>query len=183
MAESWAAFSVSSAFPWWIRSAFRFVAPSGDHDPLQYRQAVLGHAMMQDLVAFLGYSSSDPSPYYAQERIDEQGQWLPLQPTLWALDIGTPPDGLFPLPPPRPAVSEIPNEWLITLDEALLYACQKDPIWAPLGLVVARLLPVSSRPIAQLVTMWLLCRVLPVCARNDGPNSWEGLDVMLNPVV
>ena len=175
-------FPHAASNPWWTRNAFHFVAPHGRYDPMRWRQAVLQHAMIKDLTDFLDCRCSRRSPHYEQERIDEQGCWLPLQPTFWALDIQMPPEALFPLPQPRPKGSHGPNPWLVTLDEALLYESHT-PFFVPLGLILTRLLPVSPRPIAQVVACWLLYQVLPPCSQRGGPDSWEGLDAMLSPVL
>ncbi len=65
MADSWELLRSPSTYPWWAQNAFRFVAPGGDYDPLQWRQAVLGHRTMKDFVAFLRHCIGEGhKPYY-----------------------------------------------------------------------------------------------------------------------
>ncbi len=75
----------------------------------------------------------------------------------------------------------MPNQWLIALGDEL-----DEPavpvVLVPLGLIATRLLPLSNRPMAQFVALWLAYAVLPVLARSHGPNTWKGLDDLLNPV-
>ncbi len=176
--------SALTSQPWWGDNAFRFSPPGGVYDARQWRQAVLRHDMTRDCVAFLHYRirESAPALYDTQARIDEQGYWFPLQTTLWALDIETPPASLFPLPQPRSRGEDGPYPWLITLDEARLDECRGPAVLVPFGVVLMRLLPVSHRPIAQVVTYWLRYRVLPVCAQSGGPTTWKELDAMLSLV-
>ncbi|ETW99110.1 hypothetical protein [Candidatus Entotheonella palauensis] len=183
MTQPQTAFGTSSSDPWWARKAFRFAPPCPYYDSLYWRQAVMNHAMMQDLVAFLRCRISGTAPYFMQEYLDEQGHWFPLESMLRALDLEAPPDDLFPLPQPRPVGCEVPNTWLITLDDKALDAPKAGPVFVPLGLAATRLLPVSHRPIAQFVAVWLAYGVLPVCAQNGGPSTWKALDTMLSPIV
>lgn len=170
-------------WPWWLADAFHFSPPSESYEPSQWRTAVLQHDMVQDFTLLMGARVGRVLTQAAfQERLDDQDRWFPLEPTLKALGIAEPPDALWPLPQPRSAGSRQPNSWIVSLTLEAMGGRASSTILIPLGLVISRLAPVSPRPIAQLLTVWLAYRVLPVCTRYRGPATWAALDQMLNPV-
>ena len=167
---------------WWYGAAFRFLPPEFTYDRDVWRNAVIGHGMMQDFLALLrarlGRKLSQDG---FQERLDSQGHWFPLVPTLTALDMREPPHGLFPLPQPRSASIAAPNDWILGLNLDVAHERSPPTVFIPFGLIASRLAPESARPMAQLLALWLAYRVLPVCAQYGGPTTWVELDRMLNP--
>lgn len=167
-------------WPWWVGTVFRFSPPSPDYERQTWGHAVLQHEIVQDFMAFVRSRIGGlGSPHRYLERVDEQGYWFPLMPTLVALDIHELPVTLLPLPQPRLQGPMGPNEWIISFD--LDAENESSSLFIPLGLILSRLAPVSPRPMAQVLVVLLTYRVLPVCARYGGPATWGALDQMLNP--
>ncbi len=81
-------------WPWWFGTVFRFVPPQPTYDRDVWCNAVIYHAMMQDFLALLRVRVGRAlSQNILQERVDEQGHWFPLVPTLTALGMDEPPPG------------------------------------------------------------------------------------------
>ncbi len=168
-------------WPWWVGTVFRFSPPSPHYERQRWCDAVLQHEIIQDFVCFVrGRTEGHRPPHRFLERIGERAHWFLLRLTLVALDIYESPEALWPLPQPRLQGVMTSYEWVVGLD---LDAEQENPpLFVPLGLMLSRLAPVSSKPIAQFVALWLAYCVLPVCARYGGPDTWTGLDQMMNPL-
>lgn len=170
-------------WPWWLGDRFHFSQPSEVYERNQWQMAVLQHDMTQDFLFLMRARVGRVLSQAAfQERLDDQGRWFPLGPALTALGIVEPRDDLLPLPQPRAIGSQAPNEWLVGFDPEAAVEGISSTVFIPLGLVISRLAPMSSRPMAQLLAVWLAYRVLPVCAQYGGPATWAALDQMLNPI-
>ncbi len=169
-------------WPWWLGDRFYFSQLSEVYERSRGRLAVLQHEMAQDFLFLMRARVGRVLSQAAfQERLDDQDRWFPLGPTLTALGIVEPRDDLLPLPQPRSIGSRQPNTWIVSLDPEAVDE-RSSTVFIPLGLVISRLAPASSRPMAQLLAVWLAYRVLPVCAQHGGPATWAALDEMLNPV-
>ncbi len=169
-------------WPWWLGDRFQFSPPSEVYERNRWRIAVLQHDMAQDFLFLMRARVGRVLSRAAfQERLDDQDRWFPLEPALTALGIVEPRGDFLPLPQPRSVGSQEPNSWIVSLDPETIGERASLTVLIPLGLVISRLAPVSARPMARLLTVWLAYRVLPVCARYGGPATWAALDHMLNP--